>query len=215
MISAGLKKKNMARKQSENTNRLSVFFLKKHGYLPQGESSRYGEIRWSRGEDWENNMNFVVSINNHEDVLAEIGYVGDIELIYTVTVHYSGEKTDMRYKIPLVATPCNYGGRRYWFECSLFRNGMRCGRRVGVIYSIDKWFGCRDCAGVAYQKQFESGKCRWNGISIPYIEKAEDEVKRYYYNGKPTRKHRRLMRLNEKFENNFRMMATHLTRRSR
>jgi len=44
------------------------------------------------------------------------------------------------------------------------------------------------------------GKYRWNGVSIPDIERAEKEVKRYYYNGKPTRKYKRLIKLNEKFE---------------
>ena len=54
------------------------------------------------------------------------------------------------------------------------------------------------------------GKYRWNGVSIPDIERAEKEVKRYYYNGKPTRKYRRLIRLNEKFNSGLIMMMARL-----
>jgi len=199
----------MSKAIAEQTNRLSVFFLKKHGYLPQGQSWRYGSIKWSLG-DWENNMSFNVKTSGDEYETKETSY---IQLLYTVTVRHTGEKTDMDYKIPLVTTPCNYGGKRYWFICELSKNGCYCGRRVGVIYSVDKYFGCRHCAEIAYAKQMEGGKFRWNGVSIPDIERAEKEVKRYYYNGKPTRKYRRVMRLNEKFESSFIMMAAKWNKR--
>ena len=106
----------------------------------------------------------------------------------------------MDYKIDLSTTPCRYGGKRYWFTCPLSKNGKYCGRRVGVLFSIGKWFGCRHCGEIAYQKQMEGGKYRWNGVSVPDIERAEKEVKRCYYKGKPTRKYRRVMRLNDRFE---------------
>lgn len=139
-------------------------------------------------------MNFWV--NTEEDG-------GHVELVYVVTTHLSGEKTDMRYKVPLTTTPCNYGGRRYWFVCPLTRNGVYCGRRVGVIYGVDKWFGCRYCADVAYQAQFEGGKFRTGSITEPYVEKAYNETKRKYYNGKPTRKYKRYLRLREKMNNTW------------
>lgn len=119
----------------------------------------------------------------------------------------------MDFKIPLTTTPCKYGGVRYWFICPLSKNGQYCGRRVGVIYSIGKWFGCRHCGEIAYSKQMEGGKYRWNGVSIPDLEKAEKEIKRYYYNGKPTRKYKRYMRLNDKFEMGWIMMAARLDKR--
>ena len=59
-------------------------------------------------------------------------------------------------------------------------------------------------------KQMEGGRYRWNGISIPDIDKAEKEVKRMYYRGRPTRKYRRLIRLNDRFESGLIMMARHL-----
>ncbi|MDP3726983.1 MAG: hypothetical protein Q8Q96_01550 [bacterium] len=189
----------MARDIAEGTNRLSVFFLKKQGYLPQGELLRYGGIRWTRG-DWENNINFNVKTSGDEYETKETSY---IELIYTVTIRWSGEKIDMRYKVPLVSTPCNYGGKRYWFICELSKNGAYCGRRIGVIYSVDRWFGCRYCGDIAYQAQFEGGNFRVGSVTDPDVEKALEEVKREYYNGKPTKRYERYLRLKEKMDNSW------------
>ncbi|KKQ00901.1 MAG: hypothetical protein UW15_C0038G0006 [Parcubacteria group bacterium GW2011_GWC1_44_10] len=155
-------------------------------------------------------MNFYVQTSGMGRETIETSY---IELIYTVITRQSGEKTDMRYKIPLVTTPCRYGGKRYWFICELSKNGVYCGKRVGVLYNIGNWFGCRYCGEIAYAAQMEGGKLRWSGVSIPDIEKAEKEVKRYYYNGEPTRQYRRLIRLNEKFEIGWVMMAARLDKR--
>ncbi len=189
----------MSRAKAESTNRLSVFFLKKHGYLPQGASNSYGCIKWTLG-DWENNINFYVSTSDYEEESEETSY---IELIYTITIRWSGEKTDMRYKVPLVTTPCNYGGRRYWFRCNLSKNGVYCGRRVGVIYSVDKWFGCRYCADIAYQAQFEGGRFRTGSVTEPDVEKAYNEIKRMYYNGKPTRRYKRYLRLRKQMDRSW------------
>jgi len=42
------------------------------------------------------------------------------------------------------------------------------------------------------------GKFRGCSVSYPDIEKAGQEVKRKYYNGRMTRKYRRVIRMNEK-----------------
>lgn len=187
----------MTRSIAEDTNRLSVFFLKKHGYLPQAESERFGGIKWTRGE-WENSVNFWVVTKN------EGGYV---ELSYTVTNHWTDEKLDIKHKVPLITTPCNYGGKRYWFRCPLIKNGIYCGRRVGVIYSVDNWFGCRYCADIAYQAQFEGGRFRVGSVSEPDVNKAYNEVKRKYYMRKPTRKYKRYLRLRKKMDNAWRKIG--------
>jgi hypothetical protein len=188
----------MARNKAESTNRLSVFFLKEHSYLSQKESCNYGGIWWTRG-DWQNNINFLVATSNPENESPETSYA---ELIYTVTHNDTGEKVDMQYKVPLVTTLCNYGGRRYWFKCSLYKNGVYCGRRVGVIYSVGNYFGCRYCAGIAYQAQFEGGRFRLT-VTEPDVEMALEEVKTKYYNGKPTRKYRRYLRLRDRMDDSW------------
>jgi hypothetical protein len=194
----------MAKAIAEQSNSLSIFWLKKHGYLDGGW--RYGGIKWTYGMSGnESSIGFTVNINSNE---------GDnIRLQYSHTSRGTGEKEELDYKILLTTTPCNYGGVRYWFICPLSKNGRYCGRRVGVIYSVGKYFGCRHCGEIAYAKQMEGGKFRWNGVSIPDIERAEKEVKRYYYKGQPTRKYRRLIGLNKKFGNGLLMMNARLDKR--
>jgi len=181
----------MARQQAEGSNRLSVFWLKKHGYLSQNGGWRYGSIKWTYGSGSESSIGFSVFTKVPDEA-------DHIQLQYTHTNNQTGEKENMDYRVLLASTPCRYGGIRYWFICPLTKNGRYCGRRVGVIYSIGKWFGCRYCGNIAYQSQFEGGRHK-GFISIPDIERAEKEVKRYYYRGVPTRKYRKVERLNDKF----------------
>lgn len=42
----------------------------------------------------------------------------------------------------LVTTPCNYGGKRHWFECP------RCGKRAVRLYEHNDDFFCRTCLGL-------------------------------------------------------------------
>lgn len=200
----------MSKAIAEQSNALRIFWLKKNGYLHKDYSQRYGLITWTYGYS-ENKSSVGLTVKRDNwGTPEEQTY---IQLTYTHTNRWSEEKSDIDFKISLATTPCNYGGVRYWFICPLSKNGQYCGRRVGVIYSIGKWFGCRYCGEIAYAKQMEGGKFRWNGVSIPDIEKAEKEVKRYYYKGKPTRKYRRVIRLNDKFETSFAMLALRLDKR--
>ncbi|MDP3296846.1 MAG: hypothetical protein Q8N09_04510 [Thermodesulfovibrionia bacterium] len=199
----------MAKAIAEQSHALSIFWLQKHGDLDKDCSYKSGVITWTSGFGNKSSIGFSV-VKDNWGTAEEKTY---IELKYTHTDRWTEEKSDMDFKIPLATTPCNYGGVRYWFICPLSKNGQYCGRRVGVIYSIGKWFGCRHCGEIAYAKQMEGGKFRWNGVSVPDIERAKKEIKRYYYNGKPTRKYRRLIRLNEKFEGGFMIMAAGLDKR--
>ncbi len=188
----------MAKQEAEWSHRLSVRFLKKHGYLESGW--RYGRIKWTYGMNGnESCIGFAITINENED--------DNIKLQYTHTGRWSSKKSEMDFKIPLTTTPCNYSSVRYWFICPLTKNGQYCGRRVGVIYSIGKWFGCRHCSDICYATQLRGGKFRGCSVSYPDIEKAEQEVKRKYYNGKMTRKYKRVIRMNEKLNNDFIKMA--------
>jgi len=200
----------MAKAIAERSNALSISWLKKYGYLHKDYSHQSGGITWTHGySENKSSIGFAV-IRDNWSTPEEKTY---IELTYTHTNPWTGEKEDMDSKIMLAATPCNYGGVRYWFICPLSKNGQYCGRRVGVIYSIGKYFGCRHCGEVVYDAQMSGGKFRSSSVSIPDLERAEKEVKRYYYNGKPTRKYKRLIRLNEKFENSFLMLASRLDKR--
>lgn len=52
--------------------------------------------------------------------------------------------------IPLLTTPCHFGGSRYWLGCP------SCQKRVGVIYHVDTRWGCRTCHNLKYSTQYES-----------------------------------------------------------
>ena len=200
----------MARQKAESSHALSIFWLKKHDYLHKDYSRNGGWIKWThRWSGNKNSIGFSV-IRDNWDMPEEKTY---IELAYTNTSRWSGEKEDMKYNVELTTTPCNYGGKRYWFMCPLSKNGQYCGRRVGVIYSIGKWFGCRHCGDIAYTAQMNGGLFRGSSVSIPDIERAKTEIKRYYYDGKPTRRYKRFIRMNEKINRDFMMMAVRVDKR--
>lgn len=181
----------MAKQEAEWSNSLSIFWLKKHGYLDGGW--RHGSIKWTYGLSGnESSIDFIVNIGGEE---------GDyIKLQYTYTNRWSGKKENMNYKIQLTTTPCNYGGKRYWLICPLSKNGQYCDRRVGVIYSIGKWFGCRHCAELTYGSRNLSGYQKAVGrvISIPELKQLKKEVKRQYYAGKMTKKYKKFLQKQQK-----------------
>mgnify|MGYP000471735892 CR=1 FL=1 len=53
--------------------------------------------------------------------------------------------------VRISATPCHYGGHRYWFTCP----AQGCGRRVAKLYS-GRIFACRHCYQLAYPSQREA-----------------------------------------------------------
>ena len=190
----------MARQQAEWSNRINIFWLKKHGYLHKDYSRKSGGIKWTRRwSDEGSSIGFAV-VRDNWGTSEEKTY---LELTYTHTDRWSDEKSDMNYRVELATTPCNLGGKRYWFICPLSKNGQYCGRRVGVIYCIGKWFGCRHCGEIAYQSQFEGGKFRVGSVCEPDVERAYNEIKIKYYNGKPTRKYKRYLRLREKMDDSW------------
>ncbi len=186
----------MTKQEAEWTNSLKISWLKKHGYLDGGYKS--GGIKWTYSGGKKNDIGFYITTGSNDD---------NIILHYTQTNRSTGEKEDMNYVIKLTTTPCNYGGKRYWFICPLIKNGKRCGRRVGVLFNIGKWFGCRHCGDIAYSSQMQGGKFRYS-ICQPDVDRAEKDIKRYHYNGKPTRKYRRFLRMNEKLDQSFITMAS-------
>jgi hypothetical protein len=56
------------------------------------------------------------------------------------------------YKVRLVTTKPNYGGRRWWFICPLVRRDGGPPRRVAKLYlpSGGKYFGSREAYGLTY-----------------------------------------------------------------
>ena len=177
----------------EGCRSVSISFLRKHGYLSE-PCSMSGSIVWKNyyGEET-SSIGIVVS------TLDDDNYV---RFQYTSTDRNTKEKTKYDYKVQLTTTPCNFGGVRYWFICPLSRNGVYCGRRVAKLYKAPgaNYFGCRHCYDLSYESRNESrlGRIGQLGYLLKaerQIEELSSRVKRSFYAGRPTRKYRRLIRM--------------------
>lgn len=127
---------------------------------------------------------------------------------YTIT-RTSGEKQVMDYKARLVKTPCHLGGYRWWFECPLVKGGVPCNRRVGVLYQDGDYFGCRHCYELTYSSRKENRKYKYYPMFRVLelegkIEKLYDKAKRYTYRGRPTKKRRKIMLLDQQMSHYYR-----------
>ena len=177
----------------EDCRSVSVAFLKKHDYFC---GFRSGSIIWknSYGEQ-------TSSISVSVYTLEEDKYV---RFYYTITKRNTGEKIKCDYKVQLVKTPCNYGGFRYWFICPIYKNGVYCGRRVGKLYLAPgtNYYGCRHCYNLSYESRNEMRIGRPGGIGYPIVverkyEELYHQIKRWTWRGRPTKKARKLKRLEQ------------------
>jgi len=189
----------MARSEAERSNDLNIFWLKKHGFLDRDFGSKSGGISWTYGQSGRTySIAFIVSRENWQMQNVETA----IELHYAVTGN-EGEKENVDLTVRLTTTKCNFGGFRYWFTCPIWT----CGKRVGVLYGVGRYFCCRHCASVAYAAQMYGGRYRLGSTTVRDVERAVDDVKTLYYRGRPTRKYRRYLRLKRKLDLSFFIFA--------
>jgi len=178
----------------EEATQLSIFKLKEFGFL-----GGYGgnTLTWTRRST--GHKSSIGIIVDTEEQYAKVNY--------TNTSQSTGEKTDYDYKIRLATTPCHFGGVRYWFTCPLSVNGVYCGRRTGTLYlaSGGNYFGCRHCCKLSYESRNESRNGRPDGMGYFLVlenklDKLYSKLKRRYYAGKPTRKYRRVLKLQDRLD---------------
>lgn len=176
----------------EDCRSVSISFLRRHDYFC---GHRYGRIIWKNyyGEKT-NSIGITVSTMNAENY---------VRFQYAITDRNTGKKTKYDYEVQLTTTPCNFGGVRYWFVCPL----SNCGQRVAKLYKAPNtnYFGCRDCYNLSYESRNESrlGRIGQLGYLLKIakqIEELHDQIKRWTYSGRPTRKVRRLLALKQKME---------------
>ena len=174
----------------EQATQLNIFKLKEFGLLRGYATST---LTWTwRLSGRKNSIGIIVDVRDNPYVKVN----------YTVTDRSTGEKTDYDYKISLTTTPCHFGGVRYWFICPLSMNGVYCGRRTGTLYlaSGGNYFGCRHCYDLSYESRNESRLGRWGQIGYflvaeRRIRELEEKIKCRHYAGKPTRRYRRVLKL--------------------
>ena len=112
-----------------------------------------------------------------------------VQLTYTL----EGKTHEYDYKVPLLTSPCNLGGVRYWFACP------GCSERVGVLFLArgGVHFRCRHCNNLTYRSR---NRCMVEafGHTSRQIDRLRGEIKRWTWRGRPTRKVRRLRALERK-----------------
>lgn len=172
-----------AKSTVESELQLNIFKLNQWNFLKNGSQ---GVLRWTK------------SISKKESCvgfMAEMGERPNIRLIYTTTKP-DGDTIDNDYRIWLSTTPCNYGGKRYWFCCPY------CGRRVGTLYLTGRYdkFICRECSNLSYESRNESRSYRSNALFFLVnlhgkIQKLSKKLKRRQYAGRPTKKAMKLYRM--------------------
>ena len=153
-------------------------------------------MSWSCRGEKTGSITITVS-TTEEDKYAELDYV--------ITRRDTGKKDSFNYRIPIISTPCHFGGRRYWFECPMSRDGIYCGRRVAKLYQGGDYFACRHCYDLSYASRNETPTYR----RYPYrdlnllkkVDDIEEEMTKRTYKGLPTRKMKRILRIQSKIYN--------------
>lgn len=129
--------------------------------------------------------------------LAAIGYdlnpVRGIRLYYSITKKSTGITTYYDYSTPCEATPCHFGGQRWWFRCPA------CSRRCRILYlPFDgSMFACRQCHRLTYPSQQEYKSLASRTIEALFSYNAI--YARYHAERSPKKKVRlfaKLMRMN-------------------
>jgi hypothetical protein len=126
----------------EECRTLDIAEFRGKGFLRPGQVCS-GTCRWTNWQGKET---------------SSLGYTTTgyaIRLHYTIT-WINGKSEQINYEVPVVWTPCNFGGQRPWFVCP----GSDCGRRVAKLYSTPsgRYYLCRHCHDLSYRSRQEYDK---------------------------------------------------------
>ena len=164
--------------------KLSIFSLNQKHALRDGNE---WDISWS----FPNGSKSYV----HFSVFWDLG-VYYIQLIYN-SLDSDRTRKNINYDIELTTTPCNFGGKRFWFICP----NKSCGKRVGVLYKppCGEYFTCRHCHNLTYESSKLSGRKKILGkfATLPELEEFRKNTKRVVYNGDFTKRYKRYLKKSE------------------
>lgn len=166
----------------EDCKSISIYKLKEWGYLIPNKWCRRN-IYWINEEGERiGDINAEVDLRDPNNMVMRLDYK---------IRHYQGEWQNVKQTFNIVSTDCNYGGKRYWFECSLRKNGVYCMRRIAKLYLTPDYnfFGCRHCFDLTYEAR-NSGYT----YTLWDYDKYED-CKYFYYKGKRTRRHKKYLKI--------------------
>lgn len=117
---------------TSEAKRVDIRYIRKQGWLYSGAR---GSLSWNRGGTPCGNVGYRIK--------------GDtFTLDYRVRA-YNEDWESVVLDVPLLTTPCRYGGHRYYFQCP----NQHCRRRCEVLYMAARYFLCRKCCGYLYASQ--------------------------------------------------------------
>lgn len=82
---------------------------------------------------------------------------------HRLTLTFSSRGHGVTQNFDIERTPCPLGGARPWIRC------CDCGRRVAILYFVDRRFTCRRCGRVSYLSQ------RQDAIGRSWLRQAKLE----------------------------------------
>lgn len=168
--------------------RLKLSYLLNNGYLSKG-SIFHGQFNWTNGDK----------------IGIDIHYTEKEQFIRLYYVHtdWEGNKTDYEYKIQLTFVPSNLGkGKVPYFVCPL--SGKRC-RILYRAYGSRIWKSREAYQHRIYYPSQTSSKLSKMNDKYWQLEREIEAIykdTRYqtHYNGKPTRRYKRYLKLLEEQE---------------
>ena len=116
---------------AESVQRVDVRLWARRGYF---DARNWFSWSWNRGGEPSGS----ITVRTTSDSAT---------LSYRIRDRYSDEWTEKNQVVPIVPTPCNYGGNRKWFHCPV------CSRRCELLFLRASRFACRHCQMVAYTSQ--------------------------------------------------------------
>jgi len=180
----------MSKETTNDVRRFSTFFLNKHHDLQIGNSYFNRNIIWSINGNETGRINYELIIEAENPRII---------LDYKVRSYGAEEWNPMRYNVPLEAVKCHFGGLRWYFRCMLSKDGVYCGKRVAILYSVGNYFGCRKCANLTYSSCNESKSFRgypWKVLTDDWkADEIYSNLRQTHYKGKPTRNYRKCLEL--------------------
>ena len=166
------------------------------------------KISWAWTSSWLRNDKIIASIRSQVE-FNDNNPTG-LRFSYSMTDKQSGERKDYNYIIPVVSTPCHYGGKRWWFICPHIVNGKTCQRRCRIIYLPQgaEYFGCRECYQLTYESRQKHREKFYEGFERPLkeIETLKNKLYKTKSREKKEKICRRLSRANsalERFHNDL------------
>ena len=166
----------------DEAKRISISSLKRRGYL-DSYGYKQGTITWSRGNTQTGSIQITVNL---------------LEANPYLELSYSINGGPVNYRVPLVQVPSNLGKGSVWYFLCPQTN-----KRCRILYLIGTRFLHREAVkGAMYERQTYSKK--WRGVknvldgAFSFNEILSQKHFRTHYNGKPTRKFKRLLEKRER-----------------